>query len=492
MKHPKSKVERDSVDFQQVKSDYLKWGPLFQRLGFKPRKFIRETDAFYVATVDGWYRLGLTQYTREELNWLRTILEYLEERSFQNWAFSWQKTLIWEENSACYLIQPWLFASECFRTDDPAAITRVAEILADLYRAGRDYRESKGIPVARDHWSALELKWESDRERLLQVAEDEFYEKDRKEFSELRKNALNAIEDCATTWRNCGMQSIHDHHCQSGTLGHGNLLAKHLVWFGNDYYLVNWEHLSFQPRIMDLAAFITDVGVWECDWIVFLLHEYGKLQPFWPEEYEALVSLLKYPTKTLQLLSNTVDFERKDLKDVAKEIARQERCLIKLRKELGPQKGYIWGKNLAEVKGDQGKFSMALSPVESWGDFIGWDDSLIQVSYDQKLPSEVIERLTNPTEDRILGGRDGNILEAGSDGSDLEPDEMVIREEPPALPNEQIETNEELPKNEFTSTEAEPEIVSESLAAEPACFAELLPKVETIQWSGFPKPIKAR
>lgn len=490
MKHQHPKKDEQFIDFQQVKNDYVQWNPLFQRLGLKPRKFVRDREAVYIATADGWYRLGLTKYDKDELKWLRNMLEYLEERSFNNWALAWQKTIIWEENSFCYLLQPWLFGRECFNPEDPAAIIRVAEILAELYRSGRDYRESKGIPIYRDRWSVLEMEWESEREKLDHLSEESFHEKERKDVNDIRKNALSAMEESMMAWRSSGISSIQEHHSQSGTLGHGKLLAKYLVWNGNDFNLINWEHLSFQPRVMDLATLITDVGLWEPDWILFFIHEYSKILPFWPEEYEALFALLRYPKPAIELLSQDGETEGyKSFKEVVKELARKERCLAKVRKELGSQKRWAWAKTESDPDHDPGKFSMVLSPVESWGDFIGWDDSLIQVQYDQKLPSEVIERLTNPDADRILGGRDGNIVDATTS---IESSGFEINEEPPNIPQEQIEVvTEPVPEPGPTPVLSEDPLAEEQYPDGPAPRETSQP-VRPLQWSSFPKPIKER
>jgi Ser/Thr protein kinase RdoA (MazF antagonist) len=472
------KAELSSTEFEQVKNEYCQWLPTFQRLGLKPQRFIREQDAVYVGTNEGWFRLGLTEYDKNELKWLRGILEYLESRSFQHWAVPWQKTVIWEESDHCHLIQPWLFGNECFQAKDPASLARLAEILAELYRCGRDYREDHGIPGPRDRWSAMELEWETNLQQLDSLNEEDYHEKIRKDFSDLRKRTIGSISETLTAWRNSGIHSIHDHHSQSGTIGHGNLTADCLVWRGYDYYLINWERLSFQPRVTDLASFISDVGDWEPDWILFFINECSKAQPFWKEENEALLALLKYPRSLISLLKLTPDeIDRKDLKDMIKEATRRERCLTRIEKELSTQKRWAWSGSVSNAAGGEGKFSMVLSPVESWGGFLATDESIIQVNYDQKLPSEVIERLTNPDQDRILGGRDGNILDAATN-IESQPPGYEITEEQPIIPQEQIEP---FPEPAFTQ------------AAEPVLSPE--PRIresKPIQWSRFPQPIRAR
>jgi hypothetical protein len=344
-------------------------------------------------------------------------LEYLDERSFHNWAVPWQKTIIWEENTFCYLIQPWLIAKEHFQASDPASVSRIAEITTELYNCGKDFFENRGIEIERDRWQNIDLEWENALHKLEQFKNDFEHEKLRKEVDELRKNAIVAINDSLDNWKKSGLSSLLEHHYRSGVLGHGNLLAKNIVWLNNDYYLLNWEGLAFQPRIVDIASLINDVTWWESDWILFLLNEYAKIQPFWPEEHIALFALLKYPQKVIQLLSSDVTedcLNRRDLKGEAKELARKERCLLKAWKELGTQKRWVWGRQTDMPSVGQGKISMVLSPVESWGDFAGQVDSLIHVKHEQKLPKDVMERLTYNEPDRVLAGRDGNVLEAGA------------------------------------------------------------------------------
>ncbi|HBE77289.1 MAG TPA: hypothetical protein DDW65_05845, partial [Firmicutes bacterium] len=344
--------------------------PIFQRLGLKPRRYLCDGEAAYVGTIEGWFRLSFKKYNKQELKWLRRILEYLHERSFRNWAVSWQKTIIWEEHTFCYLIQPWTIAREHFQMDDPASVSRIAEITAELHSCGKDYFENRGIEILRDRWQTIDLEWENAFHTIDQFKIEFEHEKTRKELEELRKSAGVALSESLSSWRKSGLSSLMEHHQRSGVLGHGNLLVKNIIWGGNDYYLLNWEGLAFQPRIVDLASLINDVGMWEADWILFLLNEYAKIQPLWPEEHEALFALLRYPRKIVELFNQEMSEEsldRKNLKEVARELTRKERCLGKAWKELGTQKRWVWGRQSEMPSVNQGKISMVLSPVESWG-----------------------------------------------------------------------------------------------------------------------------
>jgi hypothetical protein len=480
VKHQRSTREISVQEFELIKSDYQKWTPIFNRLGLKPRKFLNGPNELYVGTAEGWFRLSLIKYDKQELKWLRSILEYLETRSFNNWALPWQKTIIWEESNFCYLIQPWLFDGDYFTANDPASITRVAEILADFFRCGKDYHESKGIRICRDRWSMIEPEWELALQKFDQFKGDSYHEKIRPELNELRKEAQAALNDSLIGWKSSNISSLMEHHRQAGVIGHGNLLAKHIIWCGNDYYLLNWEHLAFQPRIADLAMLITDVAVWEPDWIIFLISEYSKIQPFWPEEYSALLMLLRYPKGVINLLeeAKAEEFDRKKIKEVAKEMVKKERCLTKVWRELGSQKRWAWSKEENNSITDSGRISMVLSPVESWGDFTGSVDSLIQVKSEQKLPSDVIERLTFSDRERVVGGRDGNILEAALENTPLNEFEEIVEEQikPPLekLIPFRDETNQE---------EAIVEITPEKTKTNQS-------SATILNWSGFLKPVK--
>jgi hypothetical protein len=343
----------------------------------------------------------------------------------------------------------------------------------------------------------IELEWEAERQKLEEASEEGLHEKVRKDFSELRKQTQDSINESLTIWRNSGIKSIHEHHSQIGTIGHGDLLAKYLVWCGNDYYLTNWEHLAFQPRAIDLASLINDLAVWEPDWILFFINECSKAQPFWPEEYDALLALLKYPRKAVNLFGAAAEqFEKKDMKEIIKEQARKERCLTKVWKELSARKRWVWSRTpSSDDRGDQGgKISMVLSPVETWGEYLGADDSIIQVNYDQKIPSEIIERLTNPDSDRVLGGRDGNILDATTDNIS----ELEISEEQPVIPREEIETVSEINDPVFSPTlaginsDAVSQLESSADVVNSPVKIESTLTIHPIQWANFPKPNKVR
>jgi hypothetical protein len=489
--------------FERERSIFQKWVPLFQHLGLKPRRFVNGTDAIYVCTAEGWFRLGLVKYQREELNWLRRILGYLEERSFNNWAVTWRKTFIWEENKSCYLIQPWFLTSEPFQPGDPAALERLAEILADLYRCGKDYRENRGIEVFRDRWSAIATNWKMELEMVQSLKEDQYHEKIRKELSGLRKTAEILLDESISNWE-LGINALFEHHFHQGVLGHGQLLAKYVVWRGSDYFLLNWEHLSFQPKIMDLAFFINDLAFWEPEWIIYFISQYAKLQPLWPEEYQGLKAMLQYPGRLLRLLAaeQLKDLDHKLVKEVEKDLKRKGRCLDKVWRELSSEKSnWAWRKDFELPRQrSSGKMSLALSPVESWGGLNSEaGDSLIHVNVEQKLPSDIWKRLIKSEQDRVVGGGDGGIMEAAANSVDGETGFLEIAEKPPQQPVDAdgglgpaAETTEHPScpleasdaNRQVTPSKANGEVVPEPMALPPN------PPEETLLWSNFPKPLK--
>lgn len=485
--------------FDTVKTDYQKWYPIFSRLGLNPRRYFRDESAVYVGTVEGWFRLSLSKYSKEELRWLRSILQYLDERSFMNWAVPWQKTIIWEENNYCYLIQPWLFTREHFYPNDPAAIDRIAEILAELYRCGKDYRENRGIEIFRDHWSTVEQQWEAELKNIQSLSDDKFHDKIRKEVHELKKDTIGLVEECLSIWKG-SINKLLEHHLQSGVIGHGKLLADYIVWQNNDYYLLNWEHLSFQPKISDLASLINDIGVWEPEWIIYFINEYSRIQPFWPEEYQALKVMLQYPKRVIELLCDkpTEELDYKEIKEVRKELKRKERCLAKVWRESGSDQ--YWGKNriIPEKKHEgNGKLSLVLSPVETWGGFSdGQFDSLICVKSEQRLPNDVIERLSNLSEDRVFGGKDGNILEGvANDGFTevrVENTEVEISEKQSDEIDEKLSYGEETGK-ELTENEGDKLIQGSAFNPTvniPETGNGLSQQPKVLNWSKFPETFR--
>lgn len=497
----KSVDDRPLRMFDAICAEYQNWFPIFNRLGLKPRRYFKDDQAVYVATAEGWFRLSLATYKKAELQWIRSILLYLEERSFSNWAVSWQKTIIWEENESCYLIQPWEFAGEYFSPTDPAAIGRVAEILAELYRCGKDYRENKGIEIYRDRWSTVEREWEAELKRIQDLPEDVFHEKVRKEIHGCKKEISGILTECLGIWKS-GINSLFEHHLRSGVIGHGNLTAKKIIWLGYDFYLLDWEHLSFQPKIADLAELIDDIGIWEPEWIIYLINEYSRIQPFWPEEYEGLKAMLQYPKRIIRLLreENADTLEYKELKEVRKELKRKERCLAKVWRDLGTEKR--WAKSRTgfdKIPDERGKISMVLSPMETWGGFASRQfDSLIHVKSEQRLPKDVLERLSSITEDRVFGGRDGNIMEGASGvdqlglSAELVGFEIIEQVQPPT--EEKMELDE-TPTEELS--EAKDKEGAEKEHGDPAEEAEKnepvpapKPQNQLLSWSKFPTPIK--
>lgn len=472
--------EISTHEFEAAKINYARWAPIFQRLGLKPHRFFYKQNAVFVCTSEGWFRLSLVKYEKQELKWVRSILEYLEERSFGNWAMPWQKTIIWEENSYCYLVQPWLFTNDCFKGNDPAAVARIAEILADFYRLGKDYHENKGIGILRDQWSTIETRWEIEQGKIDRLPGELGHEKINKEFGELKKETLRVLSEALAGWKGSGINALYEHHRHTGVLGHGNLNKESIVWCGNDYYLLNWEYLAFQPKIADIAALIIDIDFWEPDWIIFMINEYSKIQPFWAEEYSALMALLRYPANGVLLLTevDTDELERKAIKEEVKQMVKKERCLAKVWKELGSKNRWVWGKTGYPTDSDMGKLSMVLSPIESWGDFSGSVDSLIRIDNDQKLPLDVIERLTLNNQKGVVSGKEGNILEGAAPISDSF---MEIMENRPALIVEEISKEEE--QETIEAIDEIEEIEEKDCVTTTNNVEERV----LIKWSGFPK-----
>lgn len=476
-------------EFESARINYFKWTPIFQRLGLKPHRFFYRREAVFICTAEGWFRLSLVKYDKQELKWVRSILEYLEERSFNNWAMPWQKTIIWEENSHCYLIQPWLLTNDYFKANDPASVARIAEILGDFYRLGKDYRENKGIEILRDRWSTIETQWGIELEKLDRLSGELGHEKINKEFSELKKETVRILSEALAGWKSSGINTLYEHHRRTGVLGHGNLSVGNIIWCGNDYYLLNWEHLAFQPKIADLASLISNVAFWEPDWIIFLINEYSKVQPFWAEEYTALMALLRYPAEAILLLTEveTEDLDRKDIKEEVKQMAKKERCLAKVWKELGSKNRWIWGKTDYPATEDMRKISMVLSPIESWGDYSGQVDSLIKIDNDQKLPLDVIERLNLNNQKGVVGGKEGAVLE----GAALKIDDFTeITEQQPSTIVEKV-GEDEVRGNLLKAVDVDiekPPIAEEQTDID--VYKEEKPIL--IKWSGFPKTLSMR
>jgi hypothetical protein len=500
----KSRVDGLNFRFERERSVFQKWVPIFQHLGLKPRRFVNAADAIYVCTAEGWFRLGLVKYQREEIDWLRRILGYLEERSFNNWAVTWRKTIIWEENNSCYLIQPWYLTTERFQPGDPAALDRLAEILADLYRCGKDYRENRGIEVCRDHWSTIGKKWKTELEMVRSLKEEQCHEKIRKEIGGLRKTADTLLNDCIANWE-LGIKALFEHHFQLGVLGHGELLAKYVVWRGHDYFLLNWEHLSFQPKIVDMAAFISDLAFWEPEWIIYFISQYAKLQPLWPEEYLGLKAMLQYPDPLLRLLQGEQlkGLDHKLIKEVEKDLKRKGRCLDKVWRELGSEKSnWAWQKGFdLPRRRSSGKMSLALSPVETWGGLNNEaGDSLIHVNVEQKLPSDIWQRLVNSEQDRVVGGGDGGIMEAAANLGEERTEFLEIVEKPLRQPVDHDESSEvakqiippptQEPAANAAERQAVPSETDHKMPTNPVTLPPVQEEKPMLNWSGFPKPLK--
>ena len=440
------------TQFESARIELQKWAPFLQRTGLKPRRFWKGSEAVYIATSEGWYRLGLKKFSKQELNWVHHVLEYLEERSFKNWAVPWQNTIIWEENNSCYLAQPWFVEGERFNSFEPVSVLRIAELMADFYNCGKDYVQSLGIEVARDRWN-IEVKWEAELRTLDTLKVDDFPEKIRSDINELRKKLATLLNESLNRWRNSGMNSLFDNQRNIGILGHGSFLLQNVIWIKNDYYLLNWENIAFQPRIFDLVTFILDASNWEAEWILFLIREYSRIQAFWPEEFQGLQALLNYPQGIMEIFGKiqTEELERKSMKEVVRELARKDRCLGKIWRELGNDKRWAGSYYKNNTQYGINKLSMSVAPVETWGGFNELNHSIIKVKDESKLPTDVMERLSFLESNRIIGGRDANVIE----GSTLSESEIKANTVNKLAAFEINEPQEE--KQSFNDTEDLPE-----------------------------------
>lgn len=492
MKEKTEYDERSADKFDSLKELFLKWVTVFYRFGLRPSRFFKDRDAIYFCTNEGWFRLSLIKYAKEELNWLQSILQYLEERSFNNWACSWRNTIIWEEESYSYLIQPWVFTNKKLDINDPASIRRVSEIIAKLYRCGKDYHATKGIGIFRDRWSTIELQWEQELKAIESLTEELFHEKLRKEIHILKKEAVALLSDCLTIWKN-SMNTLFEHHFSSGVIGHGRLRSNYIIWKEYDYYLLNWENLSFQPKVADLASLINDTAIWEPEWISFLINEYSKNQSFWPEEYNALKAMLQYPGKLVKLLSreNIDDCDYKQIKVAKKELKRKDRCLAQVWRELGTDNCWSRGRVFAGTGiNDNGKISLILSPIHTWGGFQTLQAGpLINLKPEQKLPNDIWDRLVNNTPDRVFGGGDGQIMEVTSNKSILNEDALnqsTGEREPETINDLSKEINETVDELEVKNENHESTIDEVNKTIESDNNAK---DQGILNWSNFPKPL---
>ncbi|HYH01609.1 MAG TPA: hypothetical protein VEC37_00765 [Bacillota bacterium] len=500
----KYRVDKNSrFAWSNEQNDYQKWFPVFQHLSLKPRRFFCKGDIAFICTAEGWFRLSRSKYSKEELNWLRSILEYLEERSFKNWAVPWQHTVIWEESDCCYLIQPWYFSQESFQTGDPATLERMAEILAELYRCGKDYRENRGLGVFRERWSTVATGWQEQLVMLQSFKEELYHEKMHKDLNGMRKDTEELLTECLKCWE-AGMSSLFEHQYHLGVLGHGQLLAKYIVWRENDYFLLNWEHIAFQPKIADLASLIEDVGYWEPEWIIYFINQYTKLQPLWPEEYQALKAMLSYPKQLIRLFQDNSGkaIENKMWKEADKELKRKGRCLDKVWREISSEKTrWAWGKDYTIPKSrETGRISMVLSPVESWGGLSNERaDSLINVKTEEKVPSDIWQRLINPEGDRVLSGGEGGFVRTTSNVNSIKPefDEEPVPIRLDALVSSEgekadiaVNALEELIKATPDEKETAVEGCTPQTINEKESFPKKANQNEVLNWSGFPKPMK--
>lgn len=508
--------------FEQTRVDCQRWYSIFERLDLKPRRYFSADGCVYMGTAEGWFRLSPIHYEKDELYWVQNILQYLEERSFANWAVPWQKTMIWEENDGCYLIQPWIFGKEYFSPADPAAIGRVAEILAGLHRCGRDYCQNKGIEIFRDRWSAIEEHWQLERQRVDALPEEGFDESVRQALAGLKKAITASLSETIDIWRN-GINLLYEHQLHSGMIGHGQLAAKHIVWLKNDYYLLNWEDVSFQPKVADLAMLIEDVGIWEPEWITFLINAYTRFQPFWPEEYQALQVMLQYPKPLLNLVreDNLPRLEWKQIEETRQVLQRKEQCLSRVWQELAADKR--WSRQIWLGNGgiEPGKLSAVVSLVETWsGVSNAQNEPLISVRDEGKLPSDsdILERLSHSMEEEVLGGRIGNIIEGAvlaesdrlrpeSSGWEIEErsDDVLPEQDGDKEDEETPEDQKEQEEPEEEATQAAEDSVlnpgepgvslfttasglkQEAVAEEKASSA---PEPLLLNWSAFPKAFK--
>lgn len=506
----KYRVDKNSrIQWENEQRDYQKWLPVFQHLGLKPRRFIGKGDVAFVCLAEGWFRLSRGKYSKEELTWLRNILEYLQERSFRNWAVPWQQTVVWEDGDSCCLIQPWYFSQELFQPGDPATLERIAEILAELYRCGKDYRENRGLGICRDHWSTVAARWQEQLSIVQSFKEEIYHEKMRKDLNGIRKDVEALLTNCLRDWES-GMSSLFENQYNLGVLGHGQLLAKYIVWRENDYFLLNWEHIAFQPKIADLATLIDDVGYWEPDWIIYFIKQYTRLQPLWPEEYQALKAMLSYPKQLICLFQDDSgkEIDNKIWKEADKELKRKGRCLDKVWREISSEKTrWAWGKDYIIPKSrETGRISMVLSPVESWGGMSQERvDSLINVKTDEKNSSDIWKRLGNPESECVVCSGDGGFANAASN---FNPIRQGLGEEALPVRLEEVEVNPDNKGEEAGSNTAgnnsleksdpdssgQKEITTVSYEAqalneqEPA--AKRTNSNEVLNWSSFPKPMK--
>lgn len=480
------------LGFNQVKSEYQKWAPIFYQLGLKPRRYFKTNNAVYICTEAGWFRLGFIKYGKEELQWVNRVLQHLEEGRFANWGVPWSKSLIWEEQGFSYLIQPWCFSKDSFDPRDPAAIIRLTEILSDLYYCSQNFVDNNGPGILRNRWRSLEEQWQAD----LQLVEMLDEKKLGLTGFNFKKQAVNTIEDTLKIWDSV-IKGWVEADREFGSIGHGKLLSKYIVAQPDDYYLLNWEHLSFQPKVTDLVSVINDVGIWEEEWVAFIINEYTKLQPFWPEEYRILVGMLQYPVDLLKFLHKlnnepNLKINQSQIKKFSVELSKKADCLLGVWQQLGIDDRWGGYSGIAPESNDeaQEELSMAEPSYENGENYVG-------AELDVVLPfDETMEQSVEKWEDDVVNEQVDDSL-----NSQIEPTESIksvqleeVTEAPTVAELEEI-------RDEQVWEALEPQVTSQGQgdqesAVEKPNFAVVDQPMEVAEsrvklasWGKFPKPL---
>ncbi len=361
-------MEKSLTFFRNNKQHYVKLESFLLQFNLKVCRFYEAKDACYFYTNQGWFRFSLISYEKQELLWLKSILEYLEAASFDNWATAWQKSIILEEMRTAYFIQPWFFPEEPFSVSDPASLARAAEIIANFHATSKGFLMECALELKRDRWNDFEKNLDEKLQLINDLELKVYSEKHQKSILEFKNLLLELLKGIKKEWQSLEMNAFLENQLNSGMLTHGAFRPAHLVLQQNNYYLLNWEAIAFRPRVADLADFIGQVNWWEPEWLLFFLGEYFKRQPLCPEEYKAFHILLRFPWEVFAFLEKLLPdkLERKHVKELLKMLSRKNHCLEQMVQEFDAQKRWLWGKVNTPVIPKNGT---ELTSVESWGGF---------------------------------------------------------------------------------------------------------------------------
>lgn len=290
----------------------------FNELGIKVNDIVPIRNVFVIYTDEGNKILKKVNYTEDRVKLISDSLDYIKKNYENVITYSKLKNNLnymkWKND--IYVIMD-IFDGKEVSYSNQLEVNLCAENLALMHKASRGLREHLKNSYGKDVLDiSLKDKYEKAYEEILWMKSLVLKYKYKNEFDELflnnADNYLNEIKDVQEQLK----KSKYEYLREKGdtiSLCHNDLAYHNFLNKDNNIYILDFDFMTLDLRIMDIGDFILKSiknAAFDIDKMLSCIYEYESISKLEREEIEVLSILMKFP-KDFYTISRDYYFKRK-------------------------------------------------------------------------------------------------------------------------------------------------------------------------------------